>query len=503
MAEIVPFVFSLSGGLVLNKSSFEINPGAAVELQNYEPSIRGGYRRINGYTKWNSTVVPYTGSANEKVLMSAIFGTTVIAARGEKVFTGGTSGAWTQIDTGRTNAKRYTFERFNFNGTDKIIFADGANHASTWDGTNLVDMNGASGTGAGTAPSAPQLITIFKDHIFYADSTTNTVTFSAPFSENDFTSGNGAGTIKIDSTIVGMKVFREELYIFGATRIFKLTGSSSSNFAMQPVARSIGCVSGFTIQEFAGDLVYLGPDGLRTIAGTSRIGDVELGTISQAVRPLFAEQPDPELFESLVIPSKTQYRIFFCNDGRLDRETKGIVCVLKGEGYEFSELRGIKPASTDTERLSGVETVIHGGYDGYIYQQEKGNSFDGAEIEGTFRSPDLTMGDAGVSKSFTHLLINYSPESAVNATIALKYDYSVDTAVNPAPYPLSVSSLVSVYGTQVYGAGIYGGASDPVLRQPIEGSGYAIAIRIVDDGTTSSPYTMRGFQLEFSQGTRR
>ena len=75
---------------------------------------------------------------------------------------------------------------------------------------------------------------------------------------------------------------------FCENRIFKLSGTSSSDFAITPVTRNIGC-KWKTIQEFAGDLIFLAPDGLRTIAGTARIGDVELGTISASVQPLFNE----------------------------------------------------------------------------------------------------------------------------------------------------------------------------------------------------------------------
>jgi hypothetical protein len=53
------------------------------------------------------------------------------------------------------------------------------------------------------------------------------------------------------------------------------------------VTRDIGCINGETIQEFAGDLIFLGPDGLRTVAGTAKIGDVELGTISSNVQSIF------------------------------------------------------------------------------------------------------------------------------------------------------------------------------------------------------------------------
>ena len=93
------------------------------------------------------------------------------------------------------------------------------------------------------------------------------------------TTANGAGTIFVDSDITGLFPFRDQLIIFCEERIFRLTGNTIADFVLQPMTREIGCINGFTIQEFAGDIVFLGPDGLRTVAGTERIGDVELGTI--------------------------------------------------------------------------------------------------------------------------------------------------------------------------------------------------------------------------------
>ena len=46
-----PFVVKLDGGLILNRDSFSMPPGAALELINFEPDISGGYRRINGFFK--------------------------------------------------------------------------------------------------------------------------------------------------------------------------------------------------------------------------------------------------------------------------------------------------------------------------------------------------------------------------------------------------------------------------------------------------------------------
>ena len=108
---------------------------------------------------------------------------------------------------------------------------------------------------------------------------------------NDFTTGNGGGELKVDSPVVGLKVFRDNLFIFCLDSIFKLVGSSSSDFALQPVTRKIGCLDGRSIQEFGGDVIFLAPDGLRTIAATDKIGDVELGTISKQVQEIIDKAP--------------------------------------------------------------------------------------------------------------------------------------------------------------------------------------------------------------------
>jgi len=497
-AQLSPFVFACQGGLVLDQSTFAMQPGMALELQNFEPDISGGYRRISGYAKWNSNIVPQTAASTEPVLMVAHFNSKVIAARGTKIYEAGTTGSWSEIDTGRTSAGRYTFFRYNLAGTDFIIWADGANHATKYDGTTLTDIN-ASG-----APANPKFVTGFKDHLFFAgaSSTPQQLTFTAPFTDNDFQTSNGAGTIKVDSNITGLFPFRDALFIFCEERIFKLTGSALADFAVQPVTREIGCLNGFTIQEFAGDIIFLGPDGLRTVAGTERIGDVELGTISRPVQKRFQELTDVDEFTSLVIPDKTQYRIFFSKASTTRAATEGIICVRRGEGYEFGDTLGIRASATDSTVVAGTSFVLHGDFDGYVYRQEQGNDFDGNTIVGKYRSPDLTMGDAGIRKNFQRVIINYAPEAAVNADLFLRYDYEAPDVARPAAYPFDTSTVVAVYGSAIYNTSTYGGQTNPLVRQPVEGSGFAVALRVNDRGT-SAPYSLKGFQLEFDAGARR
>ena len=571
-----PAAFNCEGGLVLNRSTFLMQPGEALVLENFEPDVEGGYRRINGFRKFVNQIVPQTNNATEKVLLVARFANRVVAARGERIYSCGstelsqrilsttsmsgsgtinvdsTSGFassgtllinseeftytgitsttftgvtrstssttaanhaiddavsenWTQRDTDRTNADKYDFERFNFDGNEKLICVDGVNAPVIFN-SSMTATDVSESTVA-----ASKFVAAFRNHMFYAgkSSTPSTLVFSEPFDEDGFNSGDGAGSINVDDTIVGLKVFRDNLFIFCENRIFKLTGTGLSNFAIEPVTRNIGCVNGNTIQEFAGDLIFLGPDGLRTVAGTARIGDVELGTISKNVQSLFDDNiKDSSLFESVVIPDKTQYRIFFTKDTVAQKRTRGVICVMKGDGFEFSESLGIKPSCSDTHVEEGNVIVIHGGFDGFVHRQEKGNSFDGTAILGRYRSPDLNFGDVGVRKTMHRVILNYKPEANISADLLLRYDNDSVGASRPAAYTLTTATVGAQYGSSVYSTSssttqfVYGGGSQPLVRQPVEGSGFTVALK-VDDNGESPPYSLKGFQLEYQVGARR
>jgi len=505
LSETAAFPFVCEGGLVLNQSTFIMKPGQALELENFEPDIEGGYRRINGFSKYVSVVVPFTSDASEEVLMVATFADKVVAARGTNIYQATPGGSsWTSIDSGRTSAGKYSFERFNFDGNDKLIVVDGTNDPTVFNTSfSATDITTSSVEGA-------KHVVAFKNHMFYSgmSTTPQEVVFSEPFDEDGFNSGQGAGSIKVDDTIVGLKVFRDNLFIFCENRIFKLGGSSSSDFAVVPVTRNIGCVNGQTIQEFAGDLIFLGPDGLRTIAGTSRIGDVELGTISSNVQSLFdANLSDSGSFTSIVIPNKTQYRIFFTKSGTGENATEGVICVLRGQQFEFAEIKSIRPTSTDTFVSSGNVIALHGSGDGFVYRQESGNDFNGTAISGRYRSPDLTMNDPGIRKNMQRVIVNFAPESSIDADLFVRYDYESKNSARPAAYPLDSGDIAAIYGTSTYGtsssvSGTYGGASQPLVRQAVEGSGFAVALRVNDGGTTA-PYSLKGFQLEYQLGARR
>ena len=512
MPQVQPSVVSLGGGLILNKDVFSMSPGEALQLQNFEPDIEGGYKKILGTEKFNSNIVPQVSASSERVVFTAIFNDIVLAGRGGSIHRGSAgSGSWTSTITSLgTPTQNYEHRLFNFDGTDKIVITTGTSNPQILNTSFSTTVVNATGT------SNFKFVEIFKNHIFFAGHSSNIqeVSFMGPNQTNDFTSNNGGGTIKVDAEIVGLRAFRDSLIIFGKDKIFKLTGSSSSNFAVTPITRNIGCTDGRSIQELGGDVIFLAPDGLRTIAATERIDDTELGTVSKQIQTRINEITTHNI-NSLVIRSKSQYRLFFpTGTSQAEDSSRGLLSVIKANpntgslGFEYADIKGLKVSSCDSEFISGAETIVSGGYDGYVYKQETGNVFTQASanknVSSIYRSPDMTMGDPGIRKNMQKVIWNINPTGTLSSSFLLEYDFSDDEVPQPEPYTLSQTGNIAQYGLteSTYGTAVYGSTGSNLIRQAVEGSGFTIAAKILD-ATSNSPVALKGFEMEFSAGGRR
>ena len=496
--QITSSIVTVTGGLILDQDVYSMPPGAASILNNFEPSILGGYRRLSGTSKYSSSQV----NGSNTVQGVFVYNDQVFAiSNGTLARSAGSS--WTNLETGLNASGRYMGERFNYENTEKLILVNGA------DNPRVISGNTVSTITASGVPTDAQHVASFRSHMFYAGMSSNPqeIVFSAPFNEDDFQASNGAGSIKVDDNITGLKVFRDNLFIFCQDRIFKLTGSGLASFAIENISRHIGCLDGFSIQEIGGDLAFLGPDGIRTVQGTARIGDIELGSISKPIQRRF-EDIILDRISSVVIREKSQYRLFTPATGGVEKAAKGIIGVIKanpqgGIGWEWADLKGIKPSCCDSYYISNNEVVVHGGYDGYVYQQESGNTFAGTNIRASYRSPDLTLGDAGIRKNMQRINVNYDSEGEVDLMLGVKFDFENSDIPQPANYNLTTQVSHALYGGTgvTYGSAAYGSEGFPIVRQPIEGSGFTAVVKI-DDTSSNPPITLKGFQLEFTPGTR-
>ena len=540
-----PYALACEGGLDKASSSFELlrRPGAATRLRNFEVDVAGGYRRINGFSVLGGGSAARPNTDND-ILGLHVYADGVIACSGTNIYFSLDGTSWLQIN--RDSVAGGGDDYSTFTGRSALArTSQGKAHFVTYEGDTtygeVIITDEGSGvkpfyfkmTGSGSLSGRtyfakeitvsgshyPKFCTIHDKHLVVSGAATspNTIYYSGTSDIDDFSS-TGSGSIVLDDQVVGLRSFRDDLIIFCKNSIYKLVNiNNSSTIAVQPITQNIGCLDGRSIQEIGGDLVFLAPDGIRTLAGTVRIGDVELGTVSRSIQPIMKDVADnisSYNISSIVIRDKSQYRLYY-GSSSTGNASEGIIGTLKTNEqgftqFQWSETLGIdaSAAATSGFNSSGVEKHYHGDYSGYVYNHDTGNSFNNAtvtsNINAEYQTPDLDYGDLGTLKTLKYVKLSVTPEGDIAPSFKIRYDYDNTDTPQPADYTLSVSKP-SLFGNATFGTSggyTFGAPSVPITRQTVEGSGHSNYFRVFSNDQNDS-YTINGIYIDYEPSGRQ
>ena len=539
-----PYALACEGGLDKSSSSFELlrRPGSATRLRNFEVDVAGGYRRVNGFSVFGGDSAARPNSSNQ-VLGLHVYGDGVIACSGTNIYFSLDGTSWLQINRdsvagGGDNYSTFT-GRSALTRTSQSLAHFATYEGDTTYGEVIITDEGSgvkpfyfkmTGTGALSDRTYfakeitvdgsvyPKFCTIHDKHLVVGGSSTepNGIHYSGTSDIDDFSS-SGSGTIILDDQVVGLRSFREDLIIFCRNSIWKLSNiNNSSTIAVEPITKNIGCLDGKSIQEIGGDLVFLAPDGIRTLAGTVRIGDVELGTVSRAIQPIIKDIADnigTYNISSIVIRDKSQYRLYY-GTSSTGTASEGIIGTLKTNEQGFTQFQWAETFGIDASTAaasgfnsSGVEKHYHGDYNGYVYNHDTGNSFNPAEVEtnikAEYQTPDLDYGDLGTLKTLKYVKISATPEGEISSSLRIRYNFDDPDSPQPSDYSISVDKP-SLFGNATFTTGsyVFGAASDPITRQVVEGSGHSNYFRVFSDDT-KDPYTVNGLYIDYVPSGRQ
>tara|TARA_B100001094_G_scaffold101101_1_gene97264 strand:+ start:250 stop:1854 length:1605 start_codon:yes stop_codon:yes gene_type:complete len=534
MARSQPFTVACEGGLVTASNQIDLlrRPGVATELENFEVSIEGGYRRISGFKKFgDSNATQPTGGVTT---IQGVFpyADGVIVTAGTNIYFSNDGISWIEINklsagvgdnystftgksvtarTGQGQCQFVLFEGATFN-YGEVIIADGANKLWSFrmEGTGALNtrtfftqeitVDGTNGI---------RYITIHDHHLIAAgvENNLNTVFYSVYNDPDNFT-GSGAGSVQISDQIQGVKGFRTDLIVFAENSIHKLININDSNsIRIDPITENVGCLSGYSIQEIAGDLLFLAPDGIRTVAGTARIGDVELGTISKSIQPiltLLAQSVSSYRITSAVIREKSQYRLFYSNINAVAAGQKGIIGTLRQNGFEWSETKGLEVTEIGSGfDKDGIEAYYHGNNTGYIHIHDSGVDFDGTAILARYSTPNYDYGDLGTLKTLHYLKVSAGSEGLATPEVKISFDYGSGDVPQPADnFSIGTINPPSFFGRAVFGTNIFGATADPMIRIPLQGSGTSNNFTFISNDSKPS-YKINGLYVDYIPSGRR
>lgn len=503
---------------ILSKSLSD--PGVAITLTNFEPAIDGGYYRVQGYQPYTDslTVVPAnTGFTTTPILAVKVAFSTVLAYRqydtnDYRVYSlGGTT--WTQenadVRTGTITKARF-FSYFLFQ--ENCVLTDGANPALKLYASGGISDTLINGTGA---PADPKYAALFAGRLVLAGYSSNksALSLSAPNDDTDFDAANDAIELNVGDEIVGLKTFRDVLYIFCQNSIFSLSGSTTDDFIVKAVTTELGCISADSIVEVGGDVLFLAADGIRTIAATERVGDIELASISKKINPVIRDligSYSANAFSACAINKKSQYRLFYYNANIADSTQGGILGKLEGRDnglqYAWSQLKGFPVYCCDSAYVgsSDQEFSIFGHpTNGIVYKMESGNGLNGEAIEAVYQTPYLSLGEDPEIRKVIHKIRVFTEAYGDFQTILeCLLDFENTNILQPPAILVDTSAGGDVYGSAVYGTSLYASVSAPIIERNLIGSGKYISFRFTDS-STRAPFRIDSFTLQYATKGRR
>ena len=492
----------LGGGL--DKATAHINtyPGALTTAVNVECKLNGGYRRILGYVAFDPDEV--VGEGN--ILGVWSYQGEVYAARND---VGGATATmwrssgtgWTAIKTGLAPNGKYEFVNYSFAGTEKMYGVSGTHKAFEWDGTTWTDIT------TGMADDTPNHLTAHRKHLFL--SFDNSVQFSALGDPLVWTLQTGAGEISLGYRVTGFaKLVGGVLAIFTEKSISTLSGSSAVDWSAEDLSEfgsNAGAVSG-SIQQMGTSVRFMDVRGVTDFVASQKFGDFEDAVLSRAIDPLI-EGRASSVTTSTVIREKNQYRIFF-NDGT------GFIFVFAPEGLVgITRTRFPDPVlcSCNGETSIGEERVYFGSNSGYVFQMERGNSFNGNKLLAVFDTAYTNLELPTQIKRFRRLRTDMQSSGMVS--INMRADYRLGASGLPRKdielltaddETVQIIDPNAPFGqSAILGTTILGGSPISEGEVSIEGRGEWVSFRFYSNSASDPVWEMDGLTVEYLLGRHR
>lgn len=331
---------------------------------------------------------------------------------------------------------RYEFELYNFSGNTtsmRLYGVDGKNLAFEYDGTRYVPIP------TGLHVDTPTYLAAWKNALVFAYG--SNIEISGPGAPYAWTALTGAAAIALGANCSGMKAQAGNetmgalaIWAFGNAGTsgisYILYGNDSTDFNLVTQSSDSGAQP-YTAQNI-GYAFFLDTKGICQLNSTRNYGNFDMSTVSRAIQPLIDQQRGLAT-ASCIVRSSNQYRVFFSDGTGLimyvesaDENLYAAAASIKvGAFMRFSySLTVYFNTVASCVDSTGVERIFAGGSDGYVYELERGTSFDGAVITSHLLTSFNTSRTPMSRKTYKRTVIQATCMGTASVTVGYNLSYA-------------------------------------------------------------------------------
>ena len=273
---------------------------------------------------------------------------------------------------------KFEFEIINFfgtAGTERLYAADGVNLMGEFDGTTWVPIR------TGTPTDAPKFIKEHRKHLLC--SILGSLFVSAIGNPYTYSAIQGAAEVGTGSVITGLSPEVGDgnsgaMLVLTDQRCFMLYGNGVLDFSLVLHSPTSGGKA-YTVQNL-GYSHFLGSRGVTQLMATQSFGNFQLNVLTKDIQPLIDQKRGMEI-SSCVIRNNNQYWLLF-NDGSgiimqvVQSNNMNAPTIGPAMSFDYGSDRVMNVIDSFID-VDGVDRVLAGATDGYVYELNKGTTLDG------------------------------------------------------------------------------------------------------------------------------
>lgn len=398
---------------------------------------------------------------------------------------------------------------YNFTGRDGgdvVYFIDGNTDVLyRYDGTNIV------GVSLGLSDSAAlSQINAYKGRLYL--SAAASLFISAPGYPFKYDAVDGAAEIAVGSEVTNVVVARggqtsSAIVVTTDRSINVLYGDSEADWQLQSLSSDIGAIKN-TACLVNGDVLFAANSGIFSVQAVNQYGNFAVNSVAQKVSTLYKELR-PLIKRANVRADASEYRLY-CSDGRVlvATQTSTVTdsgAVNKSLVFSVVSFRDYETNSfvfndvCKTVDSTGAERFFVSS-DRYVYEIDRGTSFDGRPIFAFLVTAFFHNNLVSVRKRYKRVIIaiksnKYSEGSVMYDVSPSAYDGGMSRDLILSAYPQGTWYDVSEYGSFVWSAGIA-----PEYKLDTPGTGKAMSLMVKSVSSISDPFVVQSFTVTYMVG---